>query len=205
MGRRRMPTEDTIMTKRWYVIHSKPQQEALAAAMLEERLSLTVFLPEVRQRSRGRMRRTPFFPGYLFAEIDLESIEVHAVNTTPAVIRLVAFGGQPKPVPGRVVDTLRERLAELDAQGGLPQHPFHEGDRVRLKGGPLAGMEAVFVGPMRPAERVRVLLEFLGQEQEALVPVEDLEAAGGQATPKRPRRTRGKGRPIRANSAASDD
>jgi hypothetical protein len=48
---------------------------------------------------------------------------------------------------------------------------------------------------MRPAERVRVLLEFLGKEQEALVPVEDLEAAGGPA--KRPRRTRGKGRPIR--------
>jgi hypothetical protein len=53
---------------------------------------------------------------------------------------------------------------------------------------------------MRPAERVRVLLEFLGQEQEALVPVEDLEPAGGHTMPKRPRRTRGKGRPIRTGS-----
>jgi transcriptional antiterminator RfaH len=186
--------------KLWYVVHTKPQQEALAASMLEERLSLTVFLPEVRRRIRGHLRRTPLFPGYLFVEIDLESTEASAVNTTPAVIRLVAFGGRPQPVSGRVIGALQARLAEIDEQGGLPQHPFRVGDRVRLKEGPLAGLEAVFVGPMRPAERVRVLLEFLGQEQEALVPVEDLEPAGGQALPKRPRRTRGKGRVIQANS-----
>jgi len=184
--------------KLWYVVHTKPQQEALAASMLEERLSLTVFLPEVRRRSRGHLRRTPLFPSYLFVEIDLENTEAHAVNTTPAVIRLVAFGGRPQPVSSRVIDALQARLAEIEEQGGLPQHPFRVGDRVRLKEGPLAGLEAIFVGPMRPAERVRVLLEFLGQEQEALVPVEDLEAAGGPA--KRPRRTRGKGRVIRAGS-----
>ncbi len=185
------------MTKLWYVIHTKPQQEALAASMLAERLSLTIFLPEVRRRSRGRLRRAPFFPGYLFAEIDLEHSEVSSVNNTPGVVRLVAFGGMPKPVPGPVIAALQARLAEIDAQGGLPQHPFHTGDRVRLTAGPLAGLEAVFVGPMRPAERVRVLLQFLGQEQEALAPVEDLEPAGGQAMAKRPRRTRGKGRVIR--------
>jgi transcriptional antiterminator RfaH len=119
------------------------------------------------------------------------------------VIRLVAFGGVPKPVPARVIQALQARLAEIDAQGGLPQHPFKEGDRVRLTGGPLAGLEAVFVGPMRPAERVRVLLEFLGQEQEALVPVADLEPAGGPA--RRPRRTRGKGRVIRSSSTHQSD
>jgi transcriptional antiterminator RfaH len=167
----------------------------LAAGLLEQRLTAAVLLPQVRQRTRGQMRSAPLFPGYLFVELDLEHVEASAVNNTPGVIRLVAFGGVPKPVPGRVIAALQARLAELEAQGGLPQHPFKEGDRVRLKEGPLAGLEAVFVGPMRPAERVRVLLEFLGQEQEALVPVEDLEAAGGPG--KRPRRTRGKGRPIR--------
>ncbi len=191
-----MPTNDEIMTKLWYVIHTKPQQEALAASMLEERLSITIFLPEVRQRRQGHLRQAPLFPGYLFAGIDLDHSEVSSVNNTPGVVRLVAFGGQPKPVPTHVIDALRARLAELDAQGGLPQHPFHTGDRVRLKEGPLAGLEAIFIGPMRPAERVRVLLEFLGQEQETLVAVEDLEAAGSTAMPKRPRRTRGKGRSI---------
>jgi transcriptional antiterminator RfaH len=189
------------MSNQWYVVHTKARQEQLAAGLLEQRLAAVVLLPQVRQRTRGQLRTAPLFPGYLFAALDLAKTEASAVNNTPGVIRLVAFGGVPKPVPGRVIEALQARLAELEAQGGLPQHPFHVGDRVRLKEGPLAGLEAVFVGPMRPAERVRVLLEFLGQEQEALVPVDDLEPADGQPTPKRPRRTRGKGRTIRASSA----
>ena len=191
------------MSQLWYVVHTKARQEVLAAGLLEQRLAAVVLLPQVRQRTRGQMRTAPLFPGYLFVQLDLEQTEASAVNNTPGVIRLVAFGGVPKPVPARVIAALQARLAEIDSQGGLPQHPFREGDRVRLTGGPLAGLEAVFVGPMRPAERVRVLLEFLGQEQEALVPVDDLEPAGGPV--KRPRRTRGKGRPIRDSSAANDD
>lgn len=186
------------MSKLWYVVHTKARQELLSASLLEQRLAAVVLLPQVRQRYRGQMRTAPLFPGYLFVELDLEQVEASAVNNTPGVIRLVAFGGLPKPVPAKVIHALQARLAEIDAQGGLPQHPFHEGDRVRLTGGPLAGLEAVFVGPMRPAERVRVLLDFMGREQEAQVPVEDLEPAGGPA--KRPRRTRGKGRPIRSSS-----
>ena len=184
------------MSKRWYVVHTKARQELLAAGLLEQRLTAVVLLPQVRQRYRGQMRVAPLFPGYLFVELDLEQSEASAVNNTPGVIRLEAFGGVPKPVPAKVMQALQARLAEIDSQGGLPQHPFKTGDRVRLTEGPLAGLEAVFVGPMRPAERVRVLLEFLGQEQEALVPVAGLEPAGGPD--KRPRRTRGKGRVIRA-------
>jgi transcriptional antiterminator RfaH len=191
------------MSQLWYVVHTKARQELLAAGLLEQHLAATVLLPQVRQRTRGQMRVAPLFPGYLFVELDLDAVEASAVNNTPGVIRLVAFGGVPKPVPARVIQALQARLAEIDAQGGLPQHPFKEGDRVRLTGGPLAGLEAVFVGPMRPAERVRVLLEFLGQEQEALVPVADLEPAGGPA--RRPRRTRGKGRVIRSSSTHQSD
>ena len=187
-----------LMSQLWYVVHTKARQETLAAGLLEQHLAARVLLPQARQRTRGQMRSAPLFPGYLFVALDLEQVEASRVNNTPGVIRLVAFGGVPKPVPARVIEALQARLAEIDAQGGLPQHPFKEGDRVRLKDGPLAGLEAVFVGPMRPAERVRVLLEFLGQEQEALVPVTDLEAAGGPG--KRPRRTRGKGRVIRTGS-----
>ena len=50
---------------------------------------------------------------------------------------------------------------------------------------------------MRPSERVRVLLTFLGQLQEVEAPVAMLEAA------QRPRRTRGKGRPINSQLVSS--
>lgn len=196
-----MPKQNPV--GQWYVVHTRPQKEVLVSGLLEQKLHLPVFLPQVLQKKRGRMQQAPFFPGYLFVQADFEHTEASAINATPGVIRLVAFGERPQPLSASVVEALRAEIDALNAQGGLPQHPFKQGDRVRLTGGPLAGLEAVFLGPMRPAERVRVLLEFLGQEQEALVPLEDLEPAGGQA--KRPRRTRGKGRPIRAKTAANAD
>jgi len=36
-------------------------------------------------------------------------------------------------------------------------------------------LHAIFEGPMGPAERVRVLIEFLGQANRAEVPAADLE------------------------------
>lgn len=177
----------------WYVIHTKPAREMLAATMLEERLQLAVFLPEVRQKRRGQIRLAPLFPGYLFAELDLEQVEASQIDRTPGVIRLVSFGGRPREVEAPVVEALREQVAALNDRGGLPQHPYREGDIVRLRSGPLQGLEAVFIGPMKPAERVRVLLNFLGRDQEAEVDVDLLEPAGKV---KRPRRTRGKNRPI---------
>lgn len=178
------------MATSWYVVHTKPRREVLAVSLLEERLRATVYLPQVEQRYRGGLQRAPLFPGYLFLCTDLEHTEASAINAVPGVIRLVASGGVPQPVPDAVMDALRQRVAQFDSQGGLPQHPYHQGDPLRLTAGPLAGLEAVFVGPMRPAERVRVLLTFLGQLQEVEMPVEMLEPAP------RPRGSRGRGRPI---------
>ena len=59
-----MSVSETSML--WYVIHSKPYREILASSMLEERLDLTIYLPEVKQQYRGQLRMRPFFPRYLF-------------------------------------------------------------------------------------------------------------------------------------------
>lgn len=192
------------MAKHWYVVHTKPHQETLAAYLLHSRFALATLVPEVTQRRKGRLHRAPLFPGYLFTELDLDLIQAAHINTTPGIIRLVAFAERPQPVAGTVIVALQEKLAEIEAQGGLANHPFHEGDAVRLTQGPLAGLEAVFLGPMRPTERVRILLEFLGQEQEAWVSVGDLEAAAAAPAVKRGRRTRGKGRPIRTAALDAD-
>jgi len=64
-----------------------------------------------------------------------------------------------------------------------------------VREGPLAGMEGIFEGPAGPAERVRILLRFLGECNRAVVPLDILEGAAPRPHP--PRRTRGKGRKIR--------
>lgn len=181
----------------WYVVHTKPQKELLAASMLAERLNLSVYLPEVLQTYRRRLQPRPFFPRYLFVQADLNQVEPTAINTIPGVIRLVAFGDKPQALPPDLVNALHERIDAINAAGGLPRHDFQPGDRVRLTAGPLQGLEAVFEGPMRPSQRVLVLLEFLGRLQKTEVPIEYIERiSSGQIAREHRRTTRGRGRKI---------
>lgn len=181
----------------WYVVHVQARQELPAAAAIEQRAGATAYVPEVLQRRRGRLLRVALFPGYLFLAADLAVITPSVIDATPGVVRLVRSEGQPQPIAASVVDALRERVELINAAGGLPTHAFKPGDSVRFRRGPLEGLEAVFVEPMPAAERVRVLLNFLGRQQELRVDPEELEPV---RTPvkqaKQERKTRGKGRKI---------
>ena len=180
----------------WYAVHCKPFKERYAATALEDRLGLTVYLPEVRRFFRKQVQWTPLFPRYLFVQANLQRVTFSSINTTPGVLGLVTVGGTPQTVPPAVIQELCQRVNNLNAQGGLSEHDFFPGGAVRLKAGPLRGMEAVFVGPMTPSQRVRVLIDFLGRLREAEVDLDALEHANSWPAPKRERRTRGKGRRI---------
>lgn len=185
------------MAEHWYALYTKPNAERQVAQTLHER-GIEVFLPTVRQFRRRRWLESPFFPCYLFARIDFDETGYSAVAWTPGLRRVIAFGDRPAVVPDEAIEMIRRRLAEIEALGGLPAHGFKPGDEVRFKAGPLRGLHAVFEGPMGPAERVRVLIRFLGQVNRAEVPVADLERVPQvEGKRKRPRRTRGRGRRIR--------
>ncbi|HWQ16159.1 MAG TPA: transcription termination/antitermination NusG family protein [Roseiflexaceae bacterium] len=190
----------------WYAVHCQPLKERLAVTLLRDQLGLAIYLPEIKRRVRGRLHSTPLFPRYLFVRADPQHLAMSQVNATAGVLRLVAFDGVPQPVPATVIAALHERVERCNAEGGLLGHGFQPGDAVRLKHGPLQGLEAVFVGPLRASERVRVLIEFLGHCRQAEVSVDALErVAPAPAVPpaaRPPRRTRGRGRPINARGRA---
>jgi transcription antitermination factor NusG len=174
--------------------------ELLAATLLEERLNLDTYYPEVALRRHGQFRRSAFFPCYLFVAADLRITALSVIDCTPGVVRVVRFQDEPRPVADEFVQQLRLRIDSIDAGGGLPAHHFHLGDPVRITSGPLQGLEGVFDGPMTAAERVLVLLRFLGNERRVTVDVEALEPNSNPIpalVEKRPRRSRGVGRPIR--------
>jgi len=183
----------------WYVAHCKRLKERQTATALEEQLNLRVYLPEVRRRLAGHGQRAAFFPGYLFVRANLWEIALSQINAIPGILRLVAFGEAPQPLPAKVVEEIRRRVDDLNAHGGLTPPSFQLGDTLRLTGGPFQGLEAVFLGPLKPSERVQVLLEFLGSLRKLELPVDQVERARDQPAPRRERRTRGKGRPIRLN------
>jgi transcriptional antiterminator RfaH len=186
-----------VISDEWYVAHCKRLKEWQTAAAIKERLNLIVYLPEVRRRLAGHLRHAPFFPGYLFVQTNLREVALSQINAVPGILRLVAFGELPQPVPAQVVEEVRLQVDDLNARGGLMPHSFQPGDTLRLTGGAFRGLNAVFLGPLKPSERVQVLIEFLGSLRKLELPVDQIERPSDQLAPKRERRTRGKGRPIK--------
>ena len=87
---------------RWYAVQCQPHRERLAASHLINQ-GFGVHLP-LREKTRRHARkietiRTPFFPGYLFARLDLSRDFWRSVNGTVGVVRLVTQGDRPTPVP----------------------------------------------------------------------------------------------------------
>jgi transcription antitermination factor NusG len=181
----------------WYAVHCQRFNETNAAKALEALLGIVVYLPKVRQRLRGHFQLAPFFPGYLFIRANFHVVARSKINAIPGVVRLVTFDGVPQAVPDVVIEQIRTQVSTFDTQGGLVTHHFQPGDSVRLKHGPFRGLEAAFLGPMTPSERVQVLIEFLGSLRRTDVHVDDLEIASAAPPLRQERRTRGKGRPIK--------
>ena len=159
------PTDNQFPQKCWYLVYTKPRQEALAQSNLE-RQGYGVYLPKVRllQRRRGRQEAVvePLFPRYLFIHLDTQSDNWGPIRSTFGVASLVRFGAEPAQVPDELV-------AHLKAQEG--QEGLHEwaepkikvGDRVRVAEGPLKGYEGILLAKSGQ-KRVMLLLEMLGKE-----------------------------------------
>jgi transcriptional antiterminator RfaH len=184
----------------WYVAQCAPLKEGQAATALRDRLALEVYAPKLVKRRAGESREVYFFPGYLFVRADLGEVSLSRINSTPGVVHLLDLGGLPHCLLAGIVDDIRARVDALN-DGKLALHRFEPGEAVRLEDGAFKGLEAIFVGHSTVRQRVKVLLEFLGQPRELDVDEGWLERSpnANLAMQKQKRRTRGKGRRI--NSA----
>ncbi|MDQ7818926.1 MAG: transcription termination/antitermination NusG family protein [Armatimonadota bacterium] len=150
---------------RWYVLQTKPRQEDRVSAFLHLRApSVEVFLPriEVVRRHAGRRYTVvePLFPSYLFLWTPLTPATWDAVRWTPGALRILGDGERPVEVPEEMVQVIQDRVRPLGfVRVGLDLRP---GERVRIRTGPFAGLEAIFERPTSRRDRVRVLLQLLG-------------------------------------------
>ncbi|GHO97484.1 transcription antitermination protein RfaH [Reticulibacter mediterranei] len=179
----------------WYLVQCRLKKEILAKDLFQRIYNIKAYCPEYKIKSAGKIQHVPFFPGYIFAQIDLQKISLRQINTTPGVIRLVNFGGDLSPIPSSIVETIAQRSLDLDP---LMLTDFAPGDLVRFKqNGALQDLEMIFVGPMSSTQRVRVLLTFLGRLKETYVDVASIEKNPIQQVYQRKRGTRGKRRNIK--------
>jgi transcription elongation factor/antiterminator RfaH len=149
----------------WYVLHSKPHKENQLNAFLQSQ-EIETFYPtlHVKPVNPRASKIRPYFPRYLFVHVDLDDVGVSALKWAPGAVRLIEFGGHPATVPYHLIYELKQRLARIEAAGGLHLDGLEHGDPVRIVDGPFAGYEAIFDTRLSGTERVRVLLDMVGRK-----------------------------------------
>ena len=161
----------------WYAIQSKPQKEDLLCEQLRMR-EIETFFPRIRvQPVNPRARRIkPYFPGYVFACVDLEQVGQSTLDWTPGAIGMVNFGGEPAPVSDHLISGLRQHLDMINDSANDMSGRFQPGDVVAIHWGPFAGYEAVFDACLPGRERVKVLLKMLESYQMQIeLPIHQIE------------------------------
>jgi len=129
---------------RWYALYTAPRHEKRLAQQIQQR-SISCFLPLYRSLRRWKDRRKALdlalFPGYIFVRIGLQSRL--QVLQLPGAVRIVTFNGQPAALPDNEIEALRNRLA---SSAKIEPHPYlRAGRRVRVRQGPMAGLEGIVV------------------------------------------------------------
>ena len=153
------------MSGHWYLIHTKPRQEAVALENLE-RQGYRCYLPLMRREkvARGKLKLVDelLFPRYLFIwlESSLQSLSWTPIRSTRGVTRLVTFGKEPARVPTALIEGIRQQQESLSQ---APERAFAPGDRVAITEGPFAGIEAIYQ-ESDGERRVMVLIELMNRQ-----------------------------------------
>jgi transcription antitermination factor NusG len=131
-------------TRSWFAIYTASNHEKSVAQRLRAK-DVETFLPLYSVTKRWKNRTTvkvelPLFAGYVFARIGLN--EKLRVMEVPMVYSIVGTKGNPTALPDCEIESLRAGLNCRQA------HPFpyaKVGNRVRIRSGPLAGLEGTVV------------------------------------------------------------
>jgi transcription antitermination factor NusG len=134
-----MPSALNEARPHWYAAYTKPRHEKNVAAQLGMR-EVETYLPIYRAIHNWNGRKAevnlPLFPGYVFVKLPLA--ERVRVLEQPGVVRLVGVNGKATPVPEDDIERLRSSLAFFKAE----PYPFMvPGEKVRIRTGPMAGLE----------------------------------------------------------------
>lgn len=128
----------------WFAVRTAAGREKSVAIQLRSK-GFEEFLPLYRSRrqwcDRVKELELALFPGYLFCRFDFD--HRLPILITPGVQLIVGTGKLPTPVGDAEIEALRRVIAS-----GAPAEPHDYlsiGQRVRIRGGSLAGLEGILV------------------------------------------------------------
>lgn len=145
----------------WYALHTQYNHEKMVANSLAAK-GFTVFLPlyPARRQWKDRVKviLLPLFSCYVFIREGLE--RPLEVLTTASVHGFVCRAGLPALIPPQEIDRIRQ---VVDRSARIEPHPLIKcGDRVRVKAGPLEGIEGILIRKKNFC-RLVLTVELLGK------------------------------------------
>lgn len=154
-------SEESIGNEAWHALRTRYQHEKVVDELLS-RQGFETFLPLYtvihRWKDRTKQLSVPLFPTYVFLRGGV-GLRLQILKT-PGVRSIVESAGRPDVISESEIAAIR-RVVENSFQ--VQPHPFlASGEWVRIRFGPLAGLEGILV---RKQDRLRLVLsvEVLGR------------------------------------------
>ena len=144
--------------KKWYLIKTKPKQEKIAIANLQNQ-SYHVYCPSGKINSKVVM----LFPGYLFIYLDATTENFSPIRSTKGVSNFVRFGLNYANISNQLIDFIKYN--EIDTAKKIKKlNDFKSGDKVEITEGIFKNCVAIFQS-LKSDERVLLLINLMGQQQ----------------------------------------
>ncbi|MCX6925170.1 MAG: hypothetical protein NT154_18450 [Verrucomicrobia bacterium] len=155
----------------WFVAHTRPRREKKLKQYCE-REAIPVTLPCYQKVHRYRGKTVsfekPLFPGYVF--LQLAGDQRQSIRQSDHVANLLVVHDQEL-----FAQQLSDILKALDTELEIQLAPeIGTGARVKVKGGPLRGIEG-WVEARYGMSTVLLRLDFIGQAAAVKLPADELE------------------------------
>jgi transcription antitermination factor NusG len=172
-----MAAENPVGDASWYALYTRHQHEKMVDQVLTNK-GFNTFLPLYATthnwKDRTKALSLPLFPCYVFLKGGIE--RRLQILTTPGIYGLVSSAGQPAAIPDIEIEAIR-RVVESGAR--VEAHPYLKcGNWVRVKCGPLTGIEGILVRK-KNISRLVLSVEILGTAAAIEVAAFQVEAVNG--------------------------
>jgi transcription antitermination factor NusG len=164
-------TDDADSGPTWHALYTRHQHEKVTAHLLTQKgfdILLPLYTTSRRWKDRIKELSLPLIPGYVFFRGGLDR-RLDLLSTS-GVHSLLRSGDQIAVIPEPEIQAVRQIVrSRVQAE----PHPFLKcGDRIRVKFGPLAGIEGILI---RKKDQFRLVLSVEALNRSIVVEIDGTE------------------------------
>ncbi len=170
------------MRCKWYALFVMSGEEERVKERLQYKLSntgLRILVPKrkMRERKDGKWdcKIRILFPGYVLLNGNLGTDEYYGMKGTPGVIRLLGDKNGPTEIEENEISVIGRLITDNDIIG--ISDVFVENGSIIVVDGPLLGMDGIIETIDKRKGRVKVRLNFIGEQRLVELSVNMLQPA----------------------------